>query len=90
MVAVVEAHWQDIIAGTPLPESPVRQAFREAVEAVAQKAREALPEANGRIDAAVKLVLQGDVELLLSYPRLLLLYQVHCLKLLLVPMSTSP
>jgi hypothetical protein len=41
-----------------------RQAFRQAVEEVAQKAREALPEANGRIDAAIKIVLQGDLELL--------------------------
>jgi hypothetical protein len=31
---------------------------------VAEKAREALPEANGRIDSAVKIVLAGDVELL--------------------------
>jgi hypothetical protein len=43
--------------------NPARQAFRQAVEEVAQKAREALPEANGRIDRAVKIVLQGDVEL---------------------------
>jgi hypothetical protein len=46
------------------PENPARKAFREAVEIVAQKAREALPEANGRIDSAIKIVLQGDVELL--------------------------
>jgi hypothetical protein len=64
MVAVVEMSWQDVFDGTPLPESPVRQAFRKAVEEVAQKAREALPEANGRIDSAVKIVLQGDVEIL--------------------------
>ncbi len=63
MGIIAEVSWDDVATGN-LPESPVRQAFREAVEAVAQKAREALPEANGRIDAAVKIVLQGDVKIL--------------------------
>jgi hypothetical protein len=46
-------------------DNPARKAFREAVEQVAAKAREKLPEAvNGRIDAACKIVIQGDVELL--------------------------
>ena len=46
-------------------ENPARKAFREAVEAVTAHAREKLPQAvNGRIDAARKIVLQGDVELL--------------------------
>ena len=46
-------------------ENPARKAFREAVEVVAVHAREKLPEAvNGRIEAACKIVLQGDIELL--------------------------
>jgi hypothetical protein len=45
-------------------ENPARNAFRQAVDEVAQKAREALPEANGRVDKAVQLVLAGDVALL--------------------------
>jgi hypothetical protein len=44
--------------------SPDRTAWREAVAAIAAKAHEKLPECNGRIDAAVKLVLAGDVGLL--------------------------
>ena len=64
MVAIVEYNWQDIVDGNPFPESLTRKLFREAVEEVSQKAREALPESNGRIDSAVKIVLAGDVELL--------------------------
>ena len=41
-----------------------RETFRSTLADLAAKAREALPESNGRIDAAVKLVLGGDVELL--------------------------
>jgi hypothetical protein len=48
----------------PPSENPARKAFREAVAEIAERAKVALPEANGRIDAAVKIVLQGDVELL--------------------------
>src|SRR5262252_6738982 len=42
----------------------VRQAWREAVAAVAEKAKATLPQCNGRVDSAVKIVLAGDVELL--------------------------
>jgi hypothetical protein len=51
----------------PAPEAAVpsaRTLWREAVAQAAERARAALPEANGRIDCAVALVLQGDVELL--------------------------
>ena len=41
-----------------------RTAFREAVAAVAAKARAKLPACAGHLDSAVKLVLAGDVELL--------------------------
>ena len=41
----------------------VRQAWREAVAEIAEKAKATLPECNGRVDSAVKIVLAGDVEL---------------------------
>jgi hypothetical protein len=44
--------------------SPDRAVWRLAVAEIAAKAHEKLPECNGRIDAAVKLVLAGDVALL--------------------------
>jgi hypothetical protein len=59
----VELEWSDITAGH-FPTSPARAAWREAVTEVAARAKAALPTANGRIDAAVKMVLAGDVELL--------------------------
>src|SRR5215831_14499308 len=40
----------------------VRQAWREAVAEIAEKAKATLPECNGRVDSAVKIVLAGDVE----------------------------
>src|SRR5207248_3648086 len=65
MAIVTEISWNDMFAGKALPDSPARTAFREAVEEVAAHAREKLPSAvNGRIEAACKIVLQGDVELL--------------------------
>jgi hypothetical protein len=45
-------------------DNPVRQVWREAVAEVAEKAKAALPECNGRVESAVKIVLAGDVELL--------------------------
>jgi hypothetical protein len=41
----------------------VRAIYRLAVEEEAEKARVALPDSNGRIDSAIRLVLNGDVEL---------------------------
>jgi hypothetical protein len=59
----VEMSWDQFIDGN-LPETPARTAWREAVAEVAERAKAALPEANGRIESAVKIVLEGDVELL--------------------------
>src|SRR6266436_3601298 len=44
--------------------NPARQAWREAVDEIAERAKATLPECNGRVDSAVKIVLAGDVELL--------------------------
>jgi hypothetical protein len=45
-------------------DTTARKAWRDAVTEIADKARTKLPECNGRVDSAVKIVLVGDVELL--------------------------
>src|SRR6266704_4763884 len=60
MVAVHELSWEEVSA----PDFGVRAAWRQAVADIAAKAKETLPECNGRVDSAVKIVLAGDVELL--------------------------
>ena len=60
MVAVKEFSWEEVSS----PDFGSRAAWREAVAAIADKARTKLPECNGRVDSAVKIVLAGDVELL--------------------------
>jgi len=62
MVAVKEFSWEAV--SSPDFGNPARQAWREAVAEIADKARAKLPECNGRVDSAVKIVLAGDVELL--------------------------
>jgi hypothetical protein len=64
MTIVTEISWDDIVDGKALPETPARKAWREAVAEVAAKAKDKLPERNGRIERAVALVFAGDVELL--------------------------
>lgn len=61
MVAVREISWEE--ASTPGFEQTTRQAWRQAVAEIADKARAKLPECSGRVDSAVKLVLAGDVDL---------------------------
>jgi hypothetical protein len=60
MVAVKEFSWEEVSS----PDFDSRAAWREAVADIADKARAKLPECNGRVDSAVKIVLAGDVELL--------------------------
>src|SRR5262252_10783781 len=64
MAIVTEISWDDMWSGKPLPESPARKAYREAVAEIADKAKQTLPDCIGRVDSAVKIVLNGDVELL--------------------------
>jgi len=45
-------------------DTTARQAWRQSVAEIADKARAKLPECSGRVDSAVKIVLAGDVELL--------------------------
>ena len=62
MVAVREIAWEEVSA--PGFEMTTRQAWRAAVTEIAERAKATLPECNGRVDSAAKLVLAGDVELL--------------------------
>ena len=52
------------VAGNDVFTPTTRQAFRAAVDQVAARAKATLPECNGRVEKAVAIVLQGDVELL--------------------------
>jgi hypothetical protein len=61
MAIVTEISWDDI--ADPAFEHPARTAWREAVAAIAEKAKAKLPECSGRVESAVKIVLAGDVEL---------------------------
>jgi len=45
-------------------DNPTRTAWRAAVAEIAEKAKQALPQCNGRVEKAVAIVLNGDVELL--------------------------
>ena len=65
MVAVKEFSWEEVSS----PDFGARAAWREAVAAIAEKAKAKLPECNGRVDKAVAIVLNGDVELLPMAPR---------------------
>ena len=60
MVAVKEFSWEEVSS----PDFGARAAWRAAVAEIADKAKAKLPECNGRVDSAVKIVLAGDVELL--------------------------
>src|SRR5437868_15548784 len=62
MTIVAQFSWDDI--ASPDFENPARTAWRTAVAEIAEKAKATLPECNGRVDSAVKIVLAGDVELL--------------------------
>src|SRR3989454_4997503 len=60
MVAVKEFSWEEVSA----PDFGSRAVWREAVAGIAERAKATLPEYQGRVDKAVVIVLNGDVELL--------------------------
>ena len=60
MVTGTTFPWED----NSTPECTRRAAWRAAVAEIATKAHAKLPECNGRVDSAVKIVLAGDVALL--------------------------
>src|SRR2546422_941533 len=61
MTIVAQFSWDDIASADF--GNPARTAWSEAVAEIAEKAKATLPECNGRVDSAVKIVLAGDVEL---------------------------
>ncbi len=63
MTIVSEYDWESDTF-THHAEHAARHAWREAVQEIAERAKATLPECNGRVDAAVKIVLAGDVEVL--------------------------
>src|SRR5215468_8599430 len=63
MAIIAEVSWDQFVDGHFPQADLARKAFREAVEAVANKARTALPESNGRIDKAVHLILNSDISI---------------------------
>jgi hypothetical protein len=62
--SIVTAYDWESDTWTTNGDTPARQAWRQAVAEIADKARAKLPECAGRVDSAVKIVLAGDVELL--------------------------
>src|SRR5262249_31928375 len=64
MAIVTSYDWESDTFTYHTGDNPARTAWRAAVAEIAEKAKAALPECNGRVDSAVKLVLAGDVELL--------------------------
>jgi hypothetical protein len=47
---------------SPATLTPDRRRFRVVLAEMAEKARATLPECNGRVDSAVKIVLAGDID----------------------------
>ena len=46
---------------THIPENIARTIFHQAITAVAEQAKQTLPQSHGRIDKAIRIVLAGDV-----------------------------
>jgi hypothetical protein len=63
MAIIAEVSWDQFVDGHFPQSDVVRKAFRDAVEEVANKARTALPQSNGRIDKAVHLILNSDISI---------------------------
>src|SRR5215831_6694610 len=62
MTIVAQFSWDDI--ADPAFENPTRKIWRDAVAEIGERAKQTLPQCNGRVDAATKIVLAGDVTLL--------------------------
>jgi hypothetical protein len=63
-MAIVASYDWESDSWTHSSDNPARTAWRDAVAAIAEKAKATLPECNGRVEKAVAIVLNGDVELL--------------------------
>ena len=63
-MAIVTSYDWESDTFTHHAENAARQAWREAVAEIAEKAKATLPDCAGRVDRAVQMVLNHDVELL--------------------------
>jgi len=63
MAIVASYDWESDSWNHQNGDNPARTAWRDAVAEIAEKAKATLPQCNGRVDSAVKIVLAGDVEL---------------------------
>src|SRR5438874_10835838 len=64
MSIVTEYDWESDTWTHPTAENAARQAWREAVAEIAEKAKATLPDCVGRVDRAVQIVLNHDVEIM--------------------------
>jgi hypothetical protein len=64
MAIVTSYDWESDTFTQHAGENAARQAWREAVAEIADKAKATLPDCAGRVDRAVAIVLNHDVELL--------------------------
>ena len=64
MAIVASYDWESDTWTHHTGENAARAAWREAVQEIAERAKATLPECNGRVDRAVAIVLNHDVELL--------------------------
>src|SRR3989442_3971813 len=64
MTMVTEYDWESDTWTHHTAENAARQAWREAVAEIAERAKQTLPDCVGRVDRAVQIVLNHDVELL--------------------------
>lgn len=62
MVAVKEITWEE--ASAPDFETTTKRAWRDAVAEIAAKAKATLPDCAGRVDRAIQIVLNHNVEML--------------------------
>jgi hypothetical protein len=63
MAIIAEVSWDQFVDGHFPQADFARKAFREAVEAIADKARTAIPSLNGRVERAVQIILNGDLSI---------------------------
>ncbi len=64
MSIVTEYDWESDTWTHHTAENAARKAWREALAEIAEKAKATLPECNGRVDRAVQIVLNHDVEIM--------------------------
>src|SRR5438309_5551786 len=64
MTIITSYDWESDTFTNHAAENAARKAWREAVAEIAEKAKDTLPDCAGRVDRAVAIVLNHDVEVL--------------------------